>query len=286
MTKDMPVETATQYCSEMLRRHDRDRYLTTLFAPPAARPRLIALYAFNLEIARVREAVSEPMMGEIRLQWWREAVAETEAGQPRRHRVAEALAEAVGEGGLSGTTLLALIDARARDLDDTRFARLDDLVAYAEATSSMLLAAALDLLGVADGGVRRAARAVGIAYALTGLMRAVPFHTGQRRLFLPLDLLERHGVSPQGLFDRPAPERLSPVLAELADTAASHLNEAKAAAPRPPAAAVPVLLHATLARRQLARLRRHGFNPYEIPLEGGQGGDALALALKAWRRRF
>ena len=59
---------APAYCQNQVRQHDRDRYLTALFAPPARRPGLFALYAFNLEVAKVREAVSEPMLGHIRLQ--------------------------------------------------------------------------------------------------------------------------------------------------------------------------------------------------------------------------
>src|SRR5512133_1430733 len=77
----------------LVRRHDRDRFQTALFAPAARREALFALYAFNYEIARVRETVTQPMLGQIRLQWWRENIAAAFAGDAiRHHPVVEPLA--------------------------------------------------------------------------------------------------------------------------------------------------------------------------------------------------
>src|SRR5207302_2099716 len=102
----------------LVRRHDRDRYQTALFAPAERREALFALYAFNYEIARVREIVSEPMLGQIRLQWWREVIAAVFAGEPpRRHQVVLPLTDAIREFRLSRALLEELIDSRERDLD-------------------------------------------------------------------------------------------------------------------------------------------------------------------------
>ena len=104
-------------CMELVRKWDHDRYLTALFAPASRRPALFALYAYNIELARCAEAVSEPLLGEIRLQWWRDAVTELQAGQPRRHYVTLALAPAMADQGLSPDLLEAMIEARRQDLD-------------------------------------------------------------------------------------------------------------------------------------------------------------------------
>src|SRR5580692_2883864 len=86
----------------LVRQHDRDRFQTALFAPVADREALFSLYAFNYEIARVRESVREPMLGQIRLQWWREAIEAAYAGAaPRRHEVVEPLTATIRERGLS-----------------------------------------------------------------------------------------------------------------------------------------------------------------------------------------
>src|SRR3546814_15149921 len=85
------TESPDEYCAAEVRRQDPDRWLTALFAPDARRPALLALYAFNAEIARAREAVSQPMIGQIRLQWWREDWEGMEAGGVRAHPVVLAL---------------------------------------------------------------------------------------------------------------------------------------------------------------------------------------------------
>src|SRR6476659_7041720 len=86
----------------LVRRHDRDRFQTVLFAPAARREALFALYAFNYEIARVRESVTEPTLGRIRLQWWRENIAAAfEGGAVRHHPVVEALTAVIREVALT-----------------------------------------------------------------------------------------------------------------------------------------------------------------------------------------
>ena len=99
------------YVAALLRRQDPDRFLTALFAGER-REALFALYAFNLEIARTREAVREPMMGLIRLQWWRDALAEIARGKILAHEVARPLAEAVEAHNLSLSLFERLIAAR------------------------------------------------------------------------------------------------------------------------------------------------------------------------------
>ena len=105
-----------EHCMKLVREGDRDRYLATLFAPDVHRDALFSLYAFNVEISRVRDLAREPMPGEVRLQWWREALSGERAGETAAHPVAAALREALERYGLSAERLIALIDARAFDL--------------------------------------------------------------------------------------------------------------------------------------------------------------------------
>src|SRR5262245_60576664 len=105
-------EQAAGYCPDHVRRFDRDRYLMALFAPADRRDDLFALYAFNVEVARIRELIREPMMGLMRLQWWRDAIAEIYAGSERRHQVAQPLAAVVRRRGLSREHFDRLLDAR------------------------------------------------------------------------------------------------------------------------------------------------------------------------------
>src|SRR5215468_1370027 len=110
------AEADAAYCLDQVRQFDRDRYLTVLFAGSQARADLLALYAFNLEVAKTRELVREPMMGLVRLQWWRDCVAEIYAGNERRHQVVQPLAAAIRGHGLERGLFDRLIDAREDDL--------------------------------------------------------------------------------------------------------------------------------------------------------------------------
>lgn len=273
------------YCMAEVRRHDPDRFLAALFAPEVQRRDLIALYAFNLEVARTREAVSEPMLGEIRLQWWREAVGEIYDGAPRRHAVVQPLAGAVGRGELARADFDRLIDTRARDLRDDPPATLDDLLAYAEGTSATLLRLALGTLGGGDAA-RKAAGHVGVAWALTGLLRAVPFHARQRRVLLPADLLAAADVRCQALLDMKPPAALAEVIEPIARRAGEELTAARAMARDVPRAALPALLPARLIEPYLRRLERLGWDPFAGPVEIGRLGRLLRLTTGAARGRY
>lgn len=250
-------DAALGECARLVRRHDPDRYLTALFAPPAARESLFALYAFNFELARVREAVREPMMGRMRLQWWRDALEAIFAGgRPHRHAVIEPLAAAIAAHGLERTRLERLIDARERDLEDAPPADLPALLAYAEGTSAELVLLALQCLGAEGRGdaAIRTGRAVGIAVALAGLLRAVPFHARSRRLYLPQALLDRHRVRAEDILELRKPPGLPEVAADVEREAMRRLAEAEQAGRGLPRRLLPALLPGSLARLYLRRL--------------------------------
>ncbi|MBX3487952.1 phytoene/squalene synthase family protein [Parvibaculum sp.] len=248
------TETAFAACFEDVRRHDHDRFLTVLLAPAPARDALLALYAFNIEIARIPEAVSEPMMGQIRLQWWRETVEGLDRGETRGHAVAEALAAT----DISRDGLLALIDARERDLSEEPFADLPALESYADATSAAIMRLAAGALGVSvpESAVRNA----GIAYALTGLLRALPLHASQGRLFMPANLLRFHDVDPHTVLTGRMTEGLRGVMCDVADRARTLLANARR---EPlPRAALPALLSVVLCERYLDLMTAPGFDPF------------------------
>ncbi len=273
------------YCARELRQLDHDRYLVGLFAPAARREELFALFAFNLELARTPEMVSEPMLGRIRLQWWRETLDGIAAGGKVAHAVAGPLTAAL-RSGLRRAELDKLIDAREFDLEAQAPPTLDALEDYAAATSATLLRAALGILDVCGDSPRRAAERAGIAYALTGLLRAVPFHATQRRLYLPEDLRQEVGLRPAELFELRSSPALRQVAERIAARAEAHLSAARTAAAGAPAAARPVLLHATLASRALARLRRAGYDPFATAVQHRDPGRAWHLTLASLTRRY
>ncbi len=281
----MPRATTLSPCAEQVRRHDPDRYLCTLFAPAARREALFALYAFNDEIARTREQVSEPMLGMIRLQWWRDAVAAIYDGKPPKHDVAAALAAAAAAGGLERAEIDRLIDSRERDLDDEPPADLAALEDYADGTSATLARLAVGVLG-GGAGAREAARHVGIAWALTGLLRAVPFHASAGRLYLPVELLAAAGVTRGEVFAGRSPAGLSVVAKQVADAARVHLDAARALRGKVPRDALAALLPATLAARDLARLASARHDVFDPSLAASGLGRKLRLVIAAVTGRY
>ncbi|MBL8630068.1 MAG: squalene/phytoene synthase family protein [Rhodospirillaceae bacterium] len=240
----------SDYIAELVRREDRDRFLTAMFMPADKRADVLALYAFNVELAKIREHVSENMIGRIKLQWWRDVIAGiyAEKAAPKGNPVTEALASLITRHQLPREHFDVLLATRERDMADADdpMDGVSALEAYAEGTSSRLLYLVLYVLGVK--GADDAAKHVGIGYALTGLLRAVLFHARENRLYLP-------GVAGVQDVNTAATAK---IVAELSQIAAAHLQKARGL--KVDRAAVPALLLATIADQNLSLLKRADYN--------------------------
>jgi NADH dehydrogenase [ubiquinone] 1 alpha subcomplex assembly factor 6 len=269
----------------LVRRHDRDRFQTVLFAPAARRDALFALYAFNFEIARVRESVTEPTLGRMRLEWWREAVSAAYAKEiPRRHPVVAALSAVIREYHPGRELFETLIAAREADLDDDPPPDLAALEAYAEGSSSALIQLALEVLETRDGAAAEAGHHVGIAYALSGLLRALPTRPASWRPIIPADIAMRHGVDPAGR-GRPGQPRLRQAVAEIAGAAEQHLLAARRIR-KLQRRALPALLPGVIAGYALRQLRRYRHDPYAPGVMRADALQVWRLAAAALRGRF
>ncbi len=250
-------------CAEAVRAVDYDRYLSVLFARRDKRAALFALYAFNYEVAKTAEAVSEPTLGLIRLQWWREAIEGIFEGAPRRHDVVLALSNAIDAFALPRLLFDGLIDAREQDLSGAPFAAPSELENYADATSGHLMRLAARIVGAGsslDGYVRP----VGIAYALIGLMRAFPHHAAQRRIMLPLNELRAAGLSEEDVYAGLA-DNIRVLMDNMIAAAETQLNAISNA--QIPRRYLPAFLPAALTRPYLKMMSRRGFSPYRDAVE-------------------
>jgi NADH dehydrogenase [ubiquinone] 1 alpha subcomplex assembly factor 6 len=254
----------------VVRAADPDRYFSTLFAPPAARPWLFALYAFNHEVARVAETVREPMLGAIKLEWWREAVEGAFSGQPRNHDVAKGLAALFRAVPLKLGDFEAIIAARAFDSDAESFADLAALETYLDATGGTLMRLAISILG----GDAALARPAALAYGLAGLLRSLSFHNARHKLYMPLDLLEVVGLTPETFFTLERDPRRDAVTRQLALRARDHFLTSRNG-PRP-RVALAALLPAALVPVYVRRLGR------DVPIHRRQ----MALLAAAMKKRL
>ena len=230
------------YCAQQVRTFDRDRFLCALFAPAERREDLFAVLALDVELRRIAGVVSEPLVGQMRMQWWREAVAGAFAGDAPAHPVVEALA-AVARRGLGRRRVEGLIEAHAHELEAEPPVSVAALVDRVHATAGFLTALSLDVLGATDEPSGVAGRHVAVAWALIGELRAMAAAARGGRGRPPLDLGR----------EAPVPDRAAAVK-DVVGHAAAHLAEARARPGRVPRAALAALLPATLADGWLARI--------------------------------
>ena len=233
------------------RAHDPDRFLAALFAPPERREAIFTLIAFNHELARAREAASNPIAALIRLQWWRDALGEALAGKPaRRHEVAAPLHAAITAGSLDPMALGAMIDAREAETEEAGIPTEVDFVAWLRGTAGgFAYAAGLALGGSAEDAEKL--RALGAAYGLAGVLRSVTAHAAQGRCLLPGDRLAAAGLNAEAVISAPMAPAVSALCAEMAAEGLEALRTAPCDVPKALiAAALPVVL----AGRDLQRL--------------------------------
>lgn len=273
-------------CGEIVRSQDPDRYLCSLFTDPARREGLFALYAFNQEVAKIPEVVSEPMLGHIRLQWWRESIDGILAGTPREHEVVLGLAEAFQAHGLARDGFDTLLEAREADLEDAAPADMAAMIDHAQGTAGALNRLALDILGIQDPETVKSANDVAIGWALTGMLRSLPYFARRKRLVLPSDLFAENGGvlgDYHELRDRPAPRQ---TVRRVATVARDYMRKARGRPGVRKNIARPVLLPARIADLYLNRLERAGWNAFDPAINAEMPMKAWALWITSLLRRF
>lgn len=264
------------YCEALVRRDDPDRWLASLFVPAPARPHVLALYAFSLEVARVPELVSEPLLGEIRLQWWRDSLAAPDGADAQANPVSAALLDTIGRFTLPKEPFLGLIDARLFNLYNEPMESVAALEAYAKETSSSLFRLAtlvIDPVHAVEG--LGAADHAGVAYALTGLLRALPWHHARGQTYVPLEILRAHGGSREDLAAGRASPALAAALADLRALAREHLEIFSARLPCVPEQSRPAYLAASLCELYLRQMEKRTYDPF-----------ATVVELPQWRRQW
>jgi 15-cis-phytoene synthase len=254
------MQDAYRHCEALVREADHDRFIAALFAPVGRRAHLHALHAFDIELARVGHVVREALAGEIRLQWWRDALAGEARGDAMANPVAAALIDTVARCSLPADALNALIDARAHDLYGEPFATLDALDDHARRTASIVLDLAARILD-REGAAGPAAAPGGIAMALADALQNLPREAARGRISVPLDLLDRHGVAQDSIYGSlrtgTATAPLAAALAELARKGRTHLDEVRRGWASVPPQSRPAFLPLAVTDALLARAERN-----------------------------
>ncbi|PAV17197.1 hypothetical protein PNOK_0726100 [Pyrrhoderma noxium] len=272
------------YCRDFVRKHDRDSYMTIQFFPRSLQASCFAVKAFYAELATIQDSVSNPLIGQMKMQFWKDAIKSRASPQ---HPIAIALHNAIKTSHIAPYHLNRIIEARDVELNSPSHLSMDTLLAHAESTSSTLNYILLSILGLSSSeSYSHAASHLGVSQTLSTLLRALPYHTSKGTMVIPASITAKHGVNQEDVFRRgPAAEGINDAVYEFAVVANDHLITAREmfkedGGYRVPTEAMPVFLGAIPVQNYLTRLEKADFNAFDPKL---QLRAAIQLPWLIWR---
>jgi phytoene synthase len=257
-------QASAAFCAELVRSHDFDRYASTLFVPADKRRSLLALYAFNTEISRVRDVVKQPLPGEIRLQWWTDMLAGLGHGDVEQNPVAAELLLAIRTHDLPVDRLSKLIDVHIFDLYNDPMPDLSLLESHFRDTLSTLLLSSAKILGDTSAVSEHVAEHAGLAQGVTRIIARLPYDSARRQLFVPQDMLRQNGTSAEKVFAAKATLAIRATLDQLINGAQEQLATAEGMLADVSGSARAAFLPIALVKHDLAQMARPEYDPFEL----------------------
>ncbi|XP_070333470.1 NADH dehydrogenase (ubiquinone) complex I, assembly factor 6 isoform X1 [Odocoileus virginianus] len=275
-----------RYCLELLRKRDYEGYLCSLLLPAESRSSAFALRAFNVELAQIKDSVSEKTIGLMRMQFWKKTVDDIYGDNPPHQPVAIELWKAVRRHNLTKRWLMKIIDEREKNLDDKAYRNIQELENYAENTQSSLLYLTLEILGIKDLHADHAASHIGKAQGIVTCLRATPYHGSRRRVFLPMDICMLHGVSQEDFLRRSRDRNVRDVAYDVASQAQLHLKRARSFHRSVPVKAFPAFLQTVALEDYLKKIQQVDFDLFHPSLQRKNTLLPLFLYIQSWRKRY
>ncbi|NKD76461.1 squalene/phytoene synthase family protein [Haematospirillum sp. H1815] len=268
-----------------VKRHDPVRFLTTLFVPDRVRPALWALYAFNAELGRIRDVVTEQVLGQIRFQWWRDTLENLEAGVVAKSPIVQDLATLVQTYYVPVSLLCHMVDARSAEVESLPFETEHALEQYCDGYGGALAEAVCRIGGVHDEVVVSAARQVGQAAVVARTLLGVPASLVAGHCPVPSGVLDALSLDPEQLGDPDAVVKLAPWSLDLCRMGRGMLGAARHTVSRPPRDILAVFLEAMAAERTFSVLERNGGNLTDPDLHRPDN-RALGMTWRVLRGRW
>uniref|UniRef100_A0A667Y8U9 NADH dehydrogenase (ubiquinone) complex I, assembly factor 6 n=1 Tax=Myripristis murdjan TaxID=586833 RepID=A0A667Y8U9_9TELE len=252
----------------------------------SARRSSLALRAFNVELAQVKDSVSQKTIGLMRMQFWKTAVEEIFRDDPPLQPVSGELWRAVRKHSLTKRWLLRMIAEREKDLDDRAYRNLQELEAYSENSQSSLIYLLLECLGLKDVHADHAASHIGKAQGIVTCLRATPYHSSRRKVYLPMDVCMLHGASQEDFIRGSREQNVRDVVYDIASQAHVHLQHARSFSKSVPAAATPAFLQTVVLEDYLQRVRRADFDVFHPSLQNRNPLLPIQLYLRSWKKTY
>ncbi|XP_040901331.1 NADH dehydrogenase (ubiquinone) complex I, assembly factor 6 isoform X1 [Toxotes jaculatrix] len=275
-----------KYCLELVRSRDYDGFVCSLLLPEEARRSSLALRAFNVELAQVKDSVSQKTIGLMRMQFWKTAIEEIYRDEPPNQPVTTELWRAVRKHYLTKRWLLKIITEREKDMDDRAYRNLQELETYSENTQSSLIYLLLECLGLKNVHADHAASHIGKAHGIVTCLRATPYHSSRRKVYLPMDICMLHGASQEDFIRRSREQNIRDVVYDIASQAHVHLQHARSFSHSVPAAAAPAFLHTVVLEDYLQRVRRADFDVFHPSLQNRNPLLPIQLYLRSWKKTY
>ncbi|HBM88183.1 MAG: squalene/phytoene synthase family protein [Parvibaculaceae bacterium] len=275
------------YCLHQLKQFDHDRYLAVLLTPEAVRGPLVAYFAFDAEMMRIPTTVSEPMLADIRFQWWRETLETMTPLSNPGHEIAAALAETCFDHGVAPADLVSLIDLRARDLAEQPFVTLEELVDFHCKVAVRHLEFSSRITDESlNEEISKIAAIHLTVFGLINQLRRIPQDAASSQLALPLDLLGRHDIDPHALFQGASSLGLHLALEEILNHADRLMSAAGDLDLRSNARLVPAMLPTILRSLYIGKFRSPGFDLFHHSSDVPAFRRQLRYLRVRWSKQF
>ncbi|XP_030638200.1 NADH dehydrogenase (ubiquinone) complex I, assembly factor 6 isoform X1 [Chanos chanos] len=275
-----------KYCIDIVRSRDYDGFVCSLLLPESARRSSLALRAFNVELAQVKDSVSQKTIGLMRMQFWKTAVEDIYRDDPPAQPVAAELWRAFRKHTLTKRWMLRIIAEREKDMEDRAYRNLQELESYAENTQSSLLYLLLETLGVKDVHADHAASHIGKAQGIVTCLRATPYHSRRRKVYLPMDICMLHGASQEDFIRGSREQNVRDVIYDIASQAHVHLQHARSFSKNVPDASTPAFLQTVVLEDYLQRIRKVDFDVFHPSLQNRNPLLPIQLYIRSWKKTY
>ncbi|XP_048363936.1 NADH dehydrogenase (ubiquinone) complex I, assembly factor 6 [Sphaerodactylus townsendi] len=275
-----------RYCMELVRKRDYEGFLCSLLLPAESRSSVFALRAFNVELAQIKDAVTQKTIGLMRIEFWRKAVEDIYRDHAPQQPVAKELWKAIKRQHLTKKWLMNIINEREKNLDDRAYRNINELETYAENTQSSLLYLTLETLGVKDIHSDHAASHIGKAQGIVTCLRATPYHASKGKVFLPMDICMLHNVSQEDFIRHKQEQKVKDVIYDLASQAHVHLEHARSFRKNVPRKAFPAFLYTVALEDYLNKIQKVDFNIYHPSLHRKNPLLPLQLYIRSWKKAY
>ncbi|CAK9822054.1 NADH dehydrogenase (ubiquinone) complex I, assembly factor 6 [Anthophora retusa] len=276
-------QTPAVYCLELVRKHDYENFLCTLLLSHETRAVAFAIRAFNVEVAQVKDQVSDYKIGEIRLKFWIDALNNIYKGSPPQNPIMLELHKILQKYPLSKHYFKRLIDIRFEKLRDYSFNDMTAIERYAEYSNSSIYYLLLEAHGVTNINADHAASHMGKAHGIINLMRSVRYSAAKRINMLPQDILMKYGVSTEAVLQGQSSKELQNVIYDVASYAKLHLDTVISLKSNLGKETSLIFLPIICLQKYLEELRRVDFNIFDTKLYRKDNLLPLYLFWKSWR---